>query len=70
MHSETQHPQLLTTVALAKLLALTPDVVRHWRMEGGRGPKFLKIGRTVRYSPQDVAAWLEASQRASTEDAN
>ncbi|WP_340109417.1 helix-turn-helix domain-containing protein [Pikeienuella sp. HZG-20] len=26
----------------------------------GEGPAFVRIGRSVRYRPTDVAAWLEA----------
>jgi predicted DNA-binding transcriptional regulator AlpA len=34
----------------------------------GRGPKFLKLGRSVRYALEDLEAWLAASRRRSTSD--
>ncbi len=58
---------LLSTVALARLVGVTADTVKHWRLLG-RGPKFLRLGRTIRYTPQDVASWLETNRRASTEE--
>jgi len=41
--------------------------LRNWRVRG-EGPKFLKIGRLVRYRLSDVLAWEEASLRSSTSD--
>lgn len=58
---------LLSTLALAKLVGVTVDTVKHWRV-AGRGPKFVRISRTIRYTPQDVAEWLEANRHESTEE--
>jgi hypothetical protein len=33
--------------------------VRRWRLLR-QGPKYIKIGAAVRYTPEDVAAWLRA----------
>lgn len=34
----------------------------------GLGPKFLRIGRLVRYRKADVEAWLESRSATSTSD--
>lgn len=34
----------------------------------GEGPKFVKIGRCIRYKPEDVLQWLEQQTRRSTTD--
>jgi predicted DNA-binding transcriptional regulator AlpA len=31
-----------------------------WRMQG-RGPKFIRLGRLIRYRRRDLEAWLEAN---------
>lgn len=37
----------------------------NWRYQG-RGPRFVKVGRHVRYRRSDVEAWLERNAREST----
>ncbi|WP_246692431.1 hypothetical protein [Methylobacterium sp. WL1] len=37
------------------------------RVVGG-GPEFVKLGRSVRYQPVALAAWVESSRRRSTSD--
>lgn len=32
----------------------------------GTGPRFIKVGRAVRYRAADVLAWLEANTRTNT----
>jgi predicted DNA-binding transcriptional regulator AlpA len=48
-----------TDYEVAELLNLDVQTVRHWRLVG-KGPKYFKIGRSVRYSPKDIAAYLES----------
>jgi hypothetical protein len=36
--------------------------LRQWRYLG-IGPKYLKVGATVRYRTRDVEAWLEAQEQ-------
>jgi predicted DNA-binding transcriptional regulator AlpA len=33
-----------------------------WLRSRGEGPTYFKLGRSVRYSWREVAAWLEASR--------
>jgi excisionase family DNA binding protein len=43
----------LTDVEVASRLGVSRFTVRAWRLKG-HGPKFLKMGRAVRYRPEDV----------------
>jgi excisionase family DNA binding protein len=45
--------QTLTDVEVAARLGVSRFTVRSWRLKGV-GPRFLKMGRAVRYRPQDV----------------
>ena len=43
----------LTDIEVANRLGVSRFTVRSWRLKGV-GPRFLKMGRAVRYRPQDV----------------
>ncbi len=43
----------LTDVEVAVRLGVSRFTVRAWRLKGA-GPRFLKMGRAVRYRPEDV----------------
>lgn len=58
---------LLDDRALAAILKIAQQTPRKWRLQGV-GPKYLKIGRCVRYHPDDVAAYIDAARRTSTSD--
>jgi hypothetical protein len=47
---------------------LKPSTARKQRVTG-TGPKFLKIGRSVRYRKGDVLDWLESRTVNSTSEA-
>jgi len=49
---------LLTTEQVAGFLRFKTQTVRKWRARQA-GPKFYRIGRAVRYKPEDVCEWLE-----------
>jgi excisionase family DNA binding protein len=51
--------ELLTTEQAAEYLQLSPKQLVQWRYFG-RGPRFLKAGRAVRYRLSDLDAWLDA----------
>jgi predicted DNA-binding transcriptional regulator AlpA len=42
--------------------------LQRWRLEGV-GPKFLKLGRLVRYRKSDLDRWADAQLRTSTSQA-
>lgn len=43
----------LTDIEVAARLGVSRFTVRSWRLKGV-GPRFMKMGRAVRYRPQDV----------------
>jgi predicted DNA-binding transcriptional regulator AlpA len=59
--------QLIDEAEAARFLAFSVRSLQGWRYRGG-GPRFVKIGRTVRYRRRDLQAWAEAQIRVSTAD--
>ncbi|GFO62002.1 hypothetical protein GMST_43270 [Geomonas silvestris] len=51
--------RLLDTLEAAKLLATAEQTLRIWRVQG-KGPKFVKLGRAVRYRESDIAAFIKS----------
>ncbi len=49
----------LTTKLLARRWKITPRTLERWRADG-KGPRFVRIGRHIRYRQSDVLAF-EAS---------
>lgn len=58
--------QLLTRIEAAEFLRLSPDTLRTWS-HMGKGPRFLKFGRAVRYRLDDLIQWVEGNV-VETED--
>jgi len=54
--------RLLSTEEVAEILRRPPRTLRQWRYLG-EGPRYLKIGVTVRYRTSDVEAWIKAQER-------
>ena len=48
-------------------LGLSARTLECFRIDG-RGPKYLKLGRRVAYSRDDLMAWVESRRRSSTSD--
>jgi predicted DNA-binding transcriptional regulator AlpA len=48
---------LLNEHAVARILGVSLASVRRWRLLR-QGPKYIKIGSSVRYKPEDLASWL------------
>lgn len=59
--------KLLREQLVAEVCDVSTSYLRKGRHEG-YGPKFLKIGRSVRYRPEDVETWLASRSRRSTAD--
>lgn len=51
-------PTLRTTDEIAQELNLHPRTLINWRSQG-KGPAFVRVGRSIRYRDTDIAAWLE-----------
>jgi predicted DNA-binding transcriptional regulator AlpA len=60
--------KLLNETEAASLLNLAVATLRRWRW-AGYGPRFVKIGRAVRYDPAELRAYIQRQTRASTSDA-
>ena len=63
-----QHPsgalvKLLTANDVADLLSITPEALAQLRWRGA-GPRFMKLGRSVRYHPADVSAYIDRLRNA------
>jgi len=59
---------LLTTKQVALLLQVQETTLEQWRWQG-KGPKFIKLVRCVRYRRADIEAFLDDSTFASTTEA-
>ena len=49
---------LLNEHDVARITSLSVASVRRWRLLK-QGPRYLKVGSSVRYRPEDIFAWLE-----------
>jgi predicted DNA-binding transcriptional regulator AlpA len=51
---------LLNEHDVSRITGLSVATVRRWRHVRHGGPRYIKIGSSVRYRPQDISAWLES----------
>lgn len=65
MSSSETRPVLYTPRAVAQILGLHEVSLARWRALG-KGPGFLKLGRSVRYPQEEVERFLAASRRGGT----
>ena len=50
--------RLLTPDDVAELLGVPRATLRQWRYKG-IGPRGVRVGKYVRYRPEDIDAWVE-----------
>ncbi len=60
-------PINLTTPQAADYLGLAISTLNKWRCHGD-GPKFIKLGRSVRYQRVDLDAFIAARRKSSTSE--
>lgn len=60
---------LLNQTQAAKLLAVSTRTMEGWRCRGG-GPRFVRVGRRVRYRLVDLQEWIERRTFRSTSEAD
>jgi hypothetical protein len=60
---------LLNQVQAARFLTVNPRTMEGWRYKG-EGPRFIRVGRAVRYRLRDLHAWLERNTFRSTTEAD
>ncbi len=53
---------LLTESETARRLGISVSGLRKWR-RGGQGPRFIRLGRLIRYSVPDLEEWLVANRQ-------
>lgn len=58
---------LLDVGEAARLLHLKPSTLNSWRVYG-KGPRFVRLGRAVRYNKNDLAAYVAARTTQSTSE--
>ena len=61
----TTASKLLDTNQLAEQLLNKSNTIEGWRIKGV-GPRYIKMGRLVRYRLEGVGRWPEAQTRNST----
>ncbi len=57
----------ITTSEAAKILGLSQKTLEKLRVVGG-GPRYRKLGRSVRYFEADLFEWADSQVRTSTSD--
>jgi predicted DNA-binding transcriptional regulator AlpA len=61
INDHPQHPPAMNEIAAAQLLGMSVATLRAWRHRK-QGPPFVKFGRSVRYLPADLTAFIERSR--------
>ncbi len=61
--------ELLDTEAVARYAGLSPTTLRKWRMTG-TGPRFVRLGRAVRYRRTELDAFLAQREFRTTTEAD
>lgn len=66
----TQNKRALSEIETAEYICMSRSFLRQSRMEGNRtnrtpAPKFIKIGRSVRYLIEDLDNWLDSFHKQS-----
>jgi hypothetical protein len=59
--------KLMTTKEAAMEMGMKPGTLEVWRVYG-KGPKYLKLGRLVKYRLADLESFLESSAKQSTSE--
>lgn len=65
--AEAREAHALTTEQAAAYVGLAKNTLDRWRWSGD-GPRFRKLGRSVRYTRADLDAWLDACATSSTSE--
>lgn len=58
--------RFLNVREVAELTGISVSTHCKWRLEEGRGPPHLKLGRRVVYDRDELLAWMRAQRRTST----
>ena len=58
--------KLFTDVEAAEILSHKVQTLRNWRFNG-KGPAYLKMGRSIRYTEKDLETFMEENRVVPTE---
>jgi predicted DNA-binding transcriptional regulator AlpA len=61
MEPTTTREALLTATEVAAMLGIPASTLANWRYQG-LGPRYLHIGRHVRYLVEDVDDWIRTQR--------
>ena len=64
---ENELPELWTQIQLCEYLNKSEAWAERGRLEG-YGPKFIRVGRSIRYDVCDVLAWMDKNRRSNTSE--
>jgi predicted DNA-binding transcriptional regulator AlpA len=59
--------RVLDTAGVSGRTGVSVSTLEKWRV-AGIGPRFLKLGRLVRYAEADIESWLASRRVASTSE--
>jgi len=59
--------RLLDTKEVAAAIGLNVKTLENWRI-AGNGPRYIKVGRLVKYDIVDIEAWKNARRVNSTSE--
>jgi hypothetical protein len=62
---ELEKERLLNEEQAASFLGVEVKTLQYWRWKGG-GPKFIKLRRLVRYSPDSLKEFCEQNYKSNT----
>jgi excisionase family DNA binding protein len=61
--------RLLSTKEAAEYLGLKPVTLNKWRCYATKGkPPWISLGRTIRYSQEDLDEWIESNKTSSDQE--
>lgn len=55
---DTKVKDIVTDDEAAEIVLCRPQTLAVWRMLG-KGPRYIRVGRLIRYRRADLLAWLE-----------
>ena len=67
LKSPSSHPGFLTTIKAAEFLSVSPQTLEIWR-HNAEGPRYVKLGRAVRYAVSDLVEFMESNQISADGD--
>jgi predicted DNA-binding transcriptional regulator AlpA len=62
--------ELLTVSEAARWAKVSESFLNKARLTSGDGPRFVHIGRSIRYRMEDLEAWVQSLSATSTSEYN